>query len=97
MSYLAKPLRSAAFAMLLAATSANAQNPSSTPSPDQRPRPCGGNTYVGGQAANPFAAKRTNRRRPSLSRATNCTRDMESFNPPATKKKWSCTHAKADR
>jgi len=59
MSYLAKALLRAAFAMLLAAVAANAQNPSPTPSPDQRPRHCGGTIYIGGQTAKPLTAKRT--------------------------------------
>jgi len=59
MSHLAKALPRAAFAMLLAAAAAKAQNPSSTSSPDQRPRHCGGTIYIGGQTANPFTAKRT--------------------------------------
>ena len=59
MSYLAKTLRRAALAMLLTAAAAKAQNPSSAPPPDQRPRQCGGNIYIGGQTANPFTAKRT--------------------------------------
>ena len=59
MSYLAKTLRRAALAMLLAATAANAQDPTPTPAPDQRPRQCAGINYVGGQAANPFTAKHT--------------------------------------
>ena len=59
MSYLIKTLRHAAFAMLLAATAANAQDPTPTPAPDQRPRQCAGINYVGGQTANPFTAKHT--------------------------------------
>jgi hypothetical protein len=59
MSYLAKTLRRAALAKLLTAAAAKAQNPSPTPAPDQHPRQCGGNTYIGGQTANPFTAKRT--------------------------------------
>jgi hypothetical protein len=61
MSYLGKTLLHAAFAMLLAATAADAQiqNPSPTPSPDQRPQHCGGTIYIGGQTANPLTAKRT--------------------------------------
>jgi len=61
MSYLAKTLLRATFALLLAAVAANAQiqNPSPTPSPDQHPRHCGGTIYIGGQTANPFTAKRT--------------------------------------
>jgi hypothetical protein len=58
MSHLAKTLLRAAFAMLLAAVAANAQNPSPTPSPVQHPRHCG-TIYIGGPTANPFTAKRT--------------------------------------
>ena len=59
MSHLAKTLLRTAFAILLAAATANGQNPSPTPAPDQHPRQCGGNIYIGGQTANPFTAKRT--------------------------------------
>jgi hypothetical protein len=58
MSHRGKILRRAAFAILLAAAAANAQTSSPTPAPDQRPRQCGGNIYIGGQTANPFTAKR---------------------------------------
>lgn len=59
MSHLAKTLLRAAFAILLTATAANAQNPSPTPVPEQRPHRCGGINYVAALPANPFTAKHT--------------------------------------
>src|ERR1700733_12401930 len=57
MSHLAKTLFRAAFAMLLTAAAANAQNPRPTTAPDQRPHRCGGINYVAALPANPFTAK----------------------------------------
>ena len=59
MSYLGKTLRRAAFAILLIAAAANAQNPSLTPAAEQRPHRCGGINYVAALPANPFSATRT--------------------------------------
>jgi hypothetical protein len=59
MSHLGKTLRRAAFAILLIAAAANAQNPSPTPAAEQRPHRCGGINYVAASPANPFSATHT--------------------------------------
>jgi hypothetical protein len=58
MSNLEKALRRTALAVMLTATVSNAQNPAPAPAPDPNRRLCNAINYVGGQAANPFTARR---------------------------------------
>jgi hypothetical protein len=57
----------------------NAQNPTPTPPPDQRPRQCHGMNCVGGQIANPFTAKHVTKATTILPNGTRKVTEMVEF------------------